>query len=178
MDWPTFESQLWEFFLGAAKTSTVVGLLGLVLFVTFFWLLWKAQKSESRIKFGDLFLDYKTGRMSVRYTGELVALFGSTFGFLFVLSSEMSESIKLYAFMFWSLLWAARSLLGGLISARFGGSPSRQQSDDEDDPPPALQASATVRLEGAGAAPKVSTSTTALPASESRPARRPRGKYD
>jgi hypothetical protein len=164
MDWATWSSELWEFFLGQARASTAVGVFGFILMIIFLWLFARAERTESSpISIPDLFIDPTTGKMTRRALGELVGLFVSTLGlFYFLASDTIGESTKLFAFMFYSLLWVARSLLGALIQTRFGGNAPMPERDE-----PTGELSLKMPLSGG---------TATVTKSSVQPTRRPLGK--
>lgn len=152
MDWPTFTSQSWELFLGMAKGTTLIATFGVFLSAMFLWLLFKAQRNhDNPIEVTDLLRDPATGQTSRRAVGELVGLFVSTFLVVAFAASEIADSQKVLAFMFYSLLWVARSLLGAFLQMRFTAAAN---GGDDDDAPP--------RAPPAGP-PQVITTTTAVP---------------
>jgi hypothetical protein len=94
-----------------------VAALGLVLVLLGTVILWRAHKSKSNpIDFSDLLLDYD-GKLSLRKLGELIALLASTWALLWMASLKtLTEGV----FGIYIIVWAARSAIGPLISARAG----------------------------------------------------------
>jgi hypothetical protein len=130
------------FLLDQAKAATFVGVLAFVLLVLFFVLFWRAQHSDSPIDVADWFLDTGTNRVTRRALGELVFLFVSVVVAFYLLTTESdlyTGDMRIYAILFLTVLWVARSLLGPIvqvIASKFGGGGGGAAPGDEDNPVP------------------------------------------
>jgi hypothetical protein len=126
------------FLLDQAKAATFVGVLAFVLLVLFFVLFWRAQHSDSPIDVADWFLDTGTNRVTRRALGELVFLFVSVVVAFYLLTTESdlyTGDMRIYAILFLTVLWVARSLLGPIvqvIASKFGGGAGAAAGDEDD----------------------------------------------